>query len=87
MLFHKSLGGGPAYLPEMCLISFIYKRVVIKMEANVREFEILTHLNEYKERKNERAPPKSKNKYSESVEIVPYDDGWPGYEEPSFICD
>jgi hypothetical protein len=22
--------------------------------------------------------------YSEPIEIVPYDDGWPGYDEPVF---
>ena len=57
----------------MKIISFIYNRTVIK--------KILTHLNEYKERKNQRAPPTAIPEYIERVEIIPYDDGWPDYED------
>ena len=58
----------------MRLISFIYKKTVIK--------KILTHLNVYEERKTQRAPPMSKKEHTESVDIVPYDDGRSNYEEP-----
>ncbi len=34
----------------------------------------------YQERQNQRAPPAVLTKYKERVEIVPYDDGWTGYE-------
>jgi hypothetical protein len=54
------------------MISFIYKRTVIQ--------EILTHLNIYKEKKNQRAPPTVEPEYAEPV-VVPFDDGWPEYEE------
>ena len=63
---------------EMKIISFIYKRTVIK--------KILDHLGVYKENKNQRAPPLPKIDYTEPVEIVPSDDGWPGYEEAVFEC-
>jgi hypothetical protein len=63
----------PKCTGEMKIISFIYKRTVIK--------KILTHLNLYEERGNQRAPPMTKKDYTERVEIVPCDDGWPGYEE------
>jgi hypothetical protein len=55
----------------MKIISFIYKRMVTK--------KILTHLNVYDGRKNLRAPPAAHSKYTERVEIFPYDDGWPGF--------
>jgi hypothetical protein len=61
---------------EMRIISFIYKRTVIK--------KILTHLNLYEERGNQRAPPMPKIDDNERVEMVPYDDGWPEYEEQVF---
>ncbi len=61
---------------EMKLISFIYKRTVIK--------KILTHLKLYDERKNQRAPPMPQMEYTERVKIVPYDDGWPEHEEVVF---
>jgi hypothetical protein len=57
----------------MRIISFIYKRSVIK--------KILSHLNLYEEDSNQRAPPTPEKGYIERVQIVPYDDGWPGYEE------
>ncbi|MCP3888169.1 MAG: hypothetical protein GY702_04755 [Desulfobulbaceae bacterium] len=60
----------------MKLISFIYKKTVIK--------KILTHLDLYDERKNQRAPPVIVEEYTESVEIIPFDDGWLEYNE-SFI--
>ena len=63
----------PKCTGEMKIISFIYKRTVIK--------KILTHLNLYEESGNQRAPPMQKEEYTERVKIVPYDDGWPGYEE------
>ena len=65
----------PKCTGEMKIISFIYKRTVIK--------KILTHLNLYEERSNQRAPPAAPQ-YIEPTEIVPHDDGWPGYEEPVF---
>ncbi len=46
--------------------------------------KILTHLNLYDERSNQRAPPMSKIDYTERVKIVPYNDGWPEYEEAVF---
>lgn len=67
----------PKCTGEMRIISFIYKKTVIK--------KILTHLNIFEEKKNQRAPPRSIPEYSEAPEIVPYDDGWPGYDEP--VCD
>jgi hypothetical protein len=63
----------PKCAGEMRIISFIYKRTVIK--------KILIHLNLYEEKGNQRAPPMVKKNYTERVEIVPCDDGWPGYEE------
>ncbi len=67
----------PKCTGEMKIISFIYKRTVIK--------KILTHLNVYEERKNQRAPPQIiKENTKAVVEIVPYDDGWPEYDEPVF---
>jgi hypothetical protein len=59
----------------MKIISFIYKRTVIK--------KILTHLNLYEERSNQRAPPVAPQ-YIGPTEIVPHHDGWSGYEEPVF---
>jgi len=35
----------------------------------------------YEKRGNQRAPPMPKIDYTERVEIVSYDDGWPEYEE------
>jgi hypothetical protein len=46
--------------------------------------KILTHLNIFEEKKNQRAPPRAEPEYFEPPEIVPYDDGWPGYDEPVF---
>ncbi len=60
----------------MKIISFIYKRTVIK--------KILTHLNLYEEKGNQRAPPMLEMNYTERVELVPCDDGWPEYEEAFF---
>ena len=54
----------------------LYKKTVIK--------KILTHLNMFEEKKNQRAPPKATPEYLEPPEVVPYDDGWPGYDEPVF---
>lgn len=47
----------------------------------MRDFEILTHLNLYEEKGNQRAPPIPKEDYTERVEVVPYDDGWPDFKE------
>ncbi len=66
----------PKCTGEMRIISFIYKKTVIK--------KILTHLNIFEEKKNQRAPPRTTPEYTEAPEIVPYDDGWPGYDEPVF---
>ena len=59
---------------EIKLISFIYERAVIK--------KILVHLDLYSEPKQQRAPPAAE---PEKIirEYASYDDGWPGYEEPS----
>ncbi len=65
----------PKCTAEKKIISFIYKRAVIK--------NILTHLNIYEEKKNQRAPPTVEQEYTEP-EIVPFDDGWPEYEEAAF---
>ncbi len=59
----------------MKIMSFIYQRKVIK--------KILTHLNIFEVKKNQRAPPSVEPEYTEP-EIVPYDDGWPEYDEPVF---
>jgi hypothetical protein len=66
----------PKYTGEMRIICFIYKNKVIK--------KILTHLNVSEEKKDQRAPPVARRDYTEPIEIVPYDDGWPGYEESVF---
>jgi hypothetical protein len=66
----------PKCTGEMRIISFIYKKTVIK--------KILTHLGVYEEKNNQRAPPAASPEYTEPIEIVPYDDGWPGYDEPVF---
>ena len=63
----------PKCTGEMKIISFIYKRTVIK--------KILTVLNFYEEKGNQQAPPMPKEDYTERVEVVPYGDGWPGFEE------
>ncbi len=61
---------------EMGVISFIYERAVIR--------KILVHLKLYSETVQQRAPPApEKQQFSEIVKYAPYDDGWPGYEEPS----
>ena len=36
------------------------------------------------EEKNQRATPAASPEYTEPIEIVHYDDGWPGYAEPVF---
>jgi hypothetical protein len=64
----------PKCAGEMRIISFIYQRHVIR--------KILEHLNIYED-KPQRAPPQKKIAVRES-EIVPFDDGWPGCEEPTF---
>jgi len=67
----------PKCTDEMKIISFIYKRTVIK--------KILTHLNVYEGKKNQRAPPLIKNENTKPVvKIMPCDDGWPEYEETVF---
>ena len=60
----------------MRIISFIYEKTVIE--------KILSHLNNFEENKNQREPPKAVPEYTEATETVPYDDGWPGYDEPTF---
>ena len=35
----------------------------------------------YQCKKNQRAPLRPTPEYTEAPEIVPYDDGWPGYDE------
>jgi hypothetical protein len=65
----------PKYTGEMRIISFIYKKAVIK--------KILIHLNIFEEKKNQRAPPRFIPD-AQTPEIVPYNDGWPGYYEPVF---
>ena len=64
----------PHCAAEMKLISFIYKKTVIK--------KILTHLDLHDEQKNQRSPPVMVEEYTESVEIVPFDDGWLEYKGP-----
>jgi len=63
----------PKCTAEMKIISFIYKKMVIK--------KILTHLNIFEEKKNQRAPPLLEKNNSERVKIVPFEDCWPVYEE------
>jgi hypothetical protein len=59
---------------EMKIISFIYERAVIK--------KILVHLHLYSEPGQQRAPP-APGPEVPIREYVSYDDGRPGYEEPS----
>jgi len=66
----------PKCTSEMRIISFIYKKTVIK--------KILVHLGVYEEKKNQRAPPPAPPEYTEPIEIVHDDDGWPGYDEQVF---
>ena len=49
----------------------------------MRDFEILIHLNMFEEKKNQRAQPGA-TPDDRAPEIVPYDDGWPGYDDPGF---
>jgi len=65
----------PKCAGEMKIISFIYKKTVIK--------KILDHLGVYEENKNQRAPPAAAPDYTEP-EVVSYDDGWQEYDEPVF---
>ena len=65
----------PKCTGEMRIISFIYKKTVIK--------KILTHLNMFEENRNQRALPAAAPDYTEP-EIVPFDNGWPQYDEPVF---
>lgn len=58
----------------MHIISFIYQHKVIKT--------ILEYLQIYEEKK-QRAPP-LKKRLKREVELVPFDDDWPSYEEPVF---
>ncbi len=58
---------------EMKIISFIHKKAVKK--------KMLTHLDLYEPKSNQRAPPMPEKDYTERVKIVPYDDGWPESEE------
>ncbi len=45
----------------------------------------MENLSQYiKERRNQRAPPAVIQENTELIWIVPYDDGWPNYEEPVF---
>ncbi|MCP3890801.1 MAG: hypothetical protein GY702_18305 [Desulfobulbaceae bacterium] len=66
----------PKCTGEMKIISFIYKKAVIK--------KILIHLNLYEERGNQRAPPTRRVGNIERIKVEPYDDGWPKYDEPVF---
>lgn len=59
---------------EMQIISFIYQHQLIR--------KILEHLKIYEEKK-QRAPPLKKTPVKEA-DLVPFDDGWPGYENPVF---
>ena len=68
----------PKCTGEMKIIRFIYKRTVIK--------KTLTHLKLYEDKGNQRAPPRPEIDYTERVEIVPCDDGWPEYEGAVFDC-
>ncbi len=62
----------PKCTGEMKIISFIYKRTVIK--------KFLTHLNIYDQSRNQRAPPMPAPEYTDPVMEL-FDDGWPEYEE------
>lgn len=41
--------------------------------------KILIHLNVFEEKEEQRVQPAAKPKYSERVEVIPCDDGWPEY--------
>ena len=66
----------PKCMYEMKIISFIYKKSVIR--------KILTHLDVYEEKENQRAPSVVAIEYTKPIEIVLYDDGWPGYDDPVY---
>jgi hypothetical protein len=66
----------PKCAGEMKISSFIDKRTVIK--------KILTHLNIFGEKKNQRAPSMTLIDNTGRFEIVAYDDGWPEDEEAVF---
>ena len=59
---------------EMRIISFICQHKVMR--------KILEHLQIYEDKK-QRAPP-LKKKLIKEVELEPFDDGWPAYEELAF---
>lgn len=44
----------------------------------------IQHSGVYEEKTNQRVPPAVLPEYTEQVETVPYDDNWPGYDEPVF---
>lgn len=50
----------------------------------MRDFEILSHLNIFEEKQNQRAQAVVEVEYTEPVEIELYDDGWLEYEEDAF---
>jgi hypothetical protein len=73
----ESVGGGSAYLRELRQRNEdhqLYLRACCHQENTV-------HLKLYSEPVQLRAPPALAGDYTESVEYVSYDDGWPGYEE------
>ena len=73
-------------LPEDKILSITQsssEKIILQMAQKVIKI-ILTHLNIFEEKKNRRAPPRSTPEYTKPPEIVPYDDGWSGYEEPVF---
>lgn len=64
----------PKCAGEIRVISFIYQHKVIR--------KILEYLKKYEE-KPQRAPP-MKEVLKKNVGLEPFDDDWPGYEEPVF---
>ena len=76
----------PRCSAEMKIISFIKEKQVIR--------KILVHLNLWDTPERARPPPRAGSisqaliqHEEEHNRYELFDDGWPGYEEPSFICD
>jgi hypothetical protein len=70
---------------EMKIINFIKEQRVIR--------KILVHLNLWDTPEMARPPlrvgqiSQAPIQYEEHNRYEPFDDGWPGREKPSFICD
>lgn len=71
-------------LPELNALIVSTSTCLLSAAGDGGSARLLTHLGEYAEKKNQRAPPVAPPEYTEPIEIVPHDDGWLGYDEPVF---